>query len=79
MNEFECPVCGIEWYKGDLDHLNTEGCPGCSHKFDLESYLHEDEPLWHDWREKCYERMKRQYENERDAVALLQFKHEIGL
>lgn len=62
MNDFECPICGTEWYKGDLDNLNTEGCPGCSRKFDLDYYRYEDEPYWHDWREKCYDRMKQEYE-----------------
>ena len=79
MNTYECPICGTEWYKSDLEHLNTTGCPGCSRKFNLEEWLHEDEPLWHDWREKCYERMKRQIDIENDSIALLQFKHDIGL
>jgi uncharacterized Zn finger protein (UPF0148 family) len=79
MNEYQCPVCGTEWYKSDLGHLNDIGCPGCSRRFDLHEYMHEDEPLWHDWREKCYDRMTRQNQADRDTIGLLQFKSEMGL
>ena len=61
--EFQCPICGVEWYKGDLENLDSIGCPGCGRKFDLDYYLYEEEPLLDDWREKCYDRMKQDYEH----------------
>lgn len=58
-----CPICGEEWMEFDLYHLTDIGCPSCSRKFDLGLYMYADEPLWTDWREKCYDRMRRAYEN----------------
>lgn len=77
--EYSCPVCDTEWYKSDLDHLNTIGCPGCSIKFNLEEWLYEGEPYWTDWREKCYDRMTRQNQADRDTIGLLQLKDDLGL
>ena len=62
-DRYNCPVCGVEWYEYDLYHLNIEGCAGCGRKFNLEDYLYDGESLWHKWREMCYYRMRREYEN----------------
>ena len=70
--QYACPLCGTEWYEYDLFHLEIEGCCGCSKKFDLSQYLYEDEPLWTDWRQKCYERMVKEYEFNSDVDKLEQ-------
>lgn len=77
--EYSCPVCNTEWYKSDLDSIGDLGCPGCRRKFDLEEFLEEDEPLWHDWREKCYFRMVRQKDIADETVAFLQTNDKLGL
>ena len=69
---YSCPVCGVEWYKDELDSIGDIGCPGCRRKFDLEDYMHEDEPLWHDWREKCYFRLQKEYDRNSDGDKLVQ-------
>jgi len=69
--EYSCPVCGVEWYESDLDSIGDLGCPSCRRKFDLEAYMHEDEPLWHDWREKCYYRMRREFDNIQEGEQLV--------
>lgn len=68
---YSCPVCGVEWYKPDLDTIDSIGCPGCGLKFELEAYMHEEEPLWHDWREKCYFRMIKEFDNNRESEQLV--------
>jgi hypothetical protein len=70
--QYECPVCGTEWYGYDLFHLKFEGCPSCATKFDLELYLHEDEPLYTNWREKCYFRLQQEYDRNSDGEKLVQ-------
>ena len=77
--QYSCPVCDTEWYESDLDSIGDLGCPGCRRKFDLEDYMHEDEPLWHDWRSKCYFRMKRQKDIADETVQFLQPNDKLGL
>lgn len=60
--EFSCPICGSEWTKDDLMVLDKIGCPGCGRKFELEYYLYEEEDIHPGWEEKCYERMKKEYD-----------------
>ena len=59
--QFSCPVCGSEWTKNELQTLNKTGCPGCGRKFEFEYYLYEEEDIHPGWEEKCYERMKKEY------------------
>ena len=70
--QYSCPICGEEWYEYDLFHLEIEGCPGCSTKINLEEFLHEDEPLWSDWRQKCYDRIVQEYDRNSDGDKLVQ-------
>ena len=77
--QYECPFCGIEWYEYDLFHLEIEGCPSCRAKINLEEFLHEDEPLYTNWREKCYFRMKRQKDITDETVQFLQTNDKLGL
>ena len=70
--QYECPICATEWYEFDLYHLEMLGCPGCSKKIDLSQYLHEGEPFWHDWREKCYDRMKQEHDRNSEGEKLVQ-------
>ena len=62
-DRYNCPVCGVEWYESDLDSIGDLGCPSCRRKFDLEDFMYEGEPRWHNWREKCYHRMVQDREN----------------
>ena len=41
--------------------------------------MEEDEPVWHDWRSKCYFRMKRQKDIADETVQFLQTNDELGL
>jgi hypothetical protein len=70
--QYECPICGEVWYEYDLFHLDTFGCPGCKKKFNLSLYLHEDEVLWSDWRQKCYFRMLKEYDRNSDGDKLIE-------
>lgn len=70
--QYSCPVCDVEWYESDLESIGDLGCPGCCRKFDLEDYMHEDEPLYHDWRQKCYDRLMKEYDRNSDGDKLVQ-------
>ena len=77
--QYACPVCDTEWYDFDLYHLNTFGCPGCSKKFNLENYLYEGEPLYTNWREICFFRMKRQKDIADETEKFMQTNDKLGL
>ena len=77
--QYACPHCSAEWYESDLQWLEDQGCPECGKRFNLGEFMYEDEPLWHDWRQKCYERMVRQKDIADETVQFLQTNDKLGL